>query len=179
MLDDIGHVVVEVTTNDYRSIGVLHDDVPNHFCHSHRSLLQVLLLSRLEIAVQHLNIVIAELQLGPTEVGAKCLHQLQVGVGPRRIPTSTAASHHGLERPEATQEEWRLQLGLTEADYLGSVVFEKIVDDLLFGLLVETSDIEGDQLELLPVRFHFREISFDSGSVSIGSVSLRCSLSAV
>jgi hypothetical protein len=60
-----------------------------------------------------------------------------------------------------------LQLGLTEADHLGSVVFEKIVDDLLFGLLVQTSDIEGDQLELLPVRFHFREISFDSGSVSI------------
>ena len=47
-------------------------------------------------------------------------------------------------------------------------MFEEIVYDLLFGLLIETSDIEGDQLELLPVRFHFREISFDSGSVSIG-----------
>ena len=74
---------------------------------------------------------------------------------------------HGLKRPEATQEEWRLQLGLTEADHLGSVMFEKIVDDLLFGLLVETSDIEGDESELLPVRFHFREVSFDSRSVSI------------
>ena len=61
-----------------------------------------------------------------------------------------------------------MQLGLTEADHLGSVVFEEIVDDLLFGLLVQTSDIEGDEFELLPLRFHFREISFDSGSVSIG-----------
>ena len=63
---------------------------------------------------------------------------------------------HGLKRPVATQEEWRLQLGLTEADHLGSVVFEEIVYDLLFGLLIETSDIEGDQLELLP-------FSLDSG----------------
>ena len=46
-------------------------------------------------------------------------------------------------------------------------MFKKIVDDLLFGLLVQPSDIEGDEFELLPVRFHFREISFDSGSVSI------------
>jgi hypothetical protein len=75
---------------------------------------------------------------------------------------------HGLERPEVTQEEWRLQLGLTEADHLRSVVFVDIVDDPLFGLLVETSDIEGDKFELLPLRFHFREISFDPGSVSIG-----------
>ena len=80
-LYDVSHVVVEVTTNDYRSIGVLVDDVPHHFCHSYRSLLQVLLLTRLEIAVENLDIVVAQLQLGPTEVRAKCLHQLQVGVG--------------------------------------------------------------------------------------------------
>ena len=43
LLDDEVHVVVEVTTHDYRSIGVLFDDVPHHFCHSYRSLLQVLL----------------------------------------------------------------------------------------------------------------------------------------
>ena len=49
---------------------------------------------------------------------------------------------HGLERPKLTQEEWGLQLGLAKADHLGSAVFEKIVDDLLFGLLVQTSDIE-------------------------------------
>ena len=82
LLDDVSHVVVEVTTNDYRSIGVLFDDVPHHFCHTYRSLLQVLLFSRLEIAVENLDIVVTQLQLGPTEVSAKCLHQLQVGVGP-------------------------------------------------------------------------------------------------
>ncbi len=81
LLDDVSHVVVEVTTNDYRSIGVLFDDVPHHFCHSHCSLLQVLLLTRLEIAVENLDIVVTQLQLGPTEVSAKCLHHLQVSVG--------------------------------------------------------------------------------------------------
>ena len=81
LLDDVSHVVVKVTTDDNRSIGVLFDDVPHHFCHSHRSLLQVLLLSRLEITVQNLDIVVAELQLGPAEIGPKCLHQLQMGVG--------------------------------------------------------------------------------------------------
>jgi len=75
---------------------------------------------------------------------------------------------HGLERPEATQEEWRLQLGLTETDHLRSVVFEEIVYDLLFGLLVETSDIEGDESELLPVGFHFREISLNPRSIFVG-----------
>ena len=47
-------------------------------------------------------------------------------------------------------------------------MFQEIVDDLLFGLLVQTSDIEGDEFELLPVGFHFREISFDPRFVSIG-----------
>ena len=61
LFDDVSHVVVKVTTNDYRSIGVLFDDVPHHFCHSHRSLLQVLLLSWLEIAVENLDIVVAQL----------------------------------------------------------------------------------------------------------------------
>ena len=61
LLDDVSHVVVKVTTNDYRSIGVLFDDVPYHFSHSYRSLLQVLLLSRLEIAVKNLDIVVTQL----------------------------------------------------------------------------------------------------------------------
>ena len=47
-------------------------------------------------------------------------------------------------------------------------MFKEIVDDLLFVLLVQTSDIEGDEFELLPVGFHFREISFDPRSVFIG-----------
>jgi len=75
---------------------------------------------------------------------------------------------HGLKRPEATQEEWRLQLGLTETDHLRSVLFKDIVDDLLFGLLIETSDIEGDESELLPIGFHFREISLNPRSIFVG-----------
>ena len=75
---------------------------------------------------------------------------------------------HCLERPEPTQEEWRLQLGLTETDHLRSSVFKEIVDDLLFGLLVETSDIEGDESELLPIGFHFREISLNPRSIFVG-----------
>jgi hypothetical protein len=61
-----------------------------------------------------------------------------------------------------------LQLGLTEAYHLGSVVLQEIVDDLLFGLLVETSDIEGDESELLPIGFHFREISLNPRFIFVG-----------
>ena len=81
MLNDISHVVVKVTTYDYRSSGVLPDNVSGDLNHPFGSLFQVLLFSRLEIAVQNLNIFTAELQLSPTEIGAKCLHQLQSGVG--------------------------------------------------------------------------------------------------
>ena len=61
-----------------------------------------------------------------------------------------------------------MQLGLAEADHLGSVVFQEIIDDPLLGLLIQPSDIERDEFELRPVRFHFREISFYPGSVLIG-----------
>ena len=61
-----------------------------------------------------------------------------------------------------------MQLGLTETDHLGSVVFQEIVYDLLFGLLIETSDIKGDEFELLPVRFHFREISLNPRFIFVG-----------
>ena len=81
LLDDVSHVVVEVTTHDNRSSGVLPDNVSGDLDHPLGSLFQVLLFSRLEIAVQNLNIFTAELQLGPTEIGAKCLHQPQSGVG--------------------------------------------------------------------------------------------------
>ena len=43
---------------------------------------------------------------------------------------------HGLKRPEPTQVEWGLQLGLAEADHLRSVVLQEIVENLLFGLLI-------------------------------------------
>ena len=81
LLDDVGHVVVEVTTYDYRSAGVLSDDVPDDLSHSYGPLFQVLLFSRLEIAVENLNVLVAEFQLSPTEKCPKCLHQLQSGVG--------------------------------------------------------------------------------------------------
>ena len=81
LLDDVSHVVVEVTTNDYRSSGVLPDDVPGDLDHPFGSLFQVLLFTRLEIAVENLNVLVTELQLSPTEISAKCLHQLQSGVG--------------------------------------------------------------------------------------------------
>ena len=81
LLNDISHVVVKVTTDDYRSSGVLPDDVSGDLDHPFGSLLQVLLFARLKIAVKNLKIFVAELQLGPTEISAKCLHQLQSGVG--------------------------------------------------------------------------------------------------
>jgi hypothetical protein len=61
LLDDVTHVVVEVTTNDDRSIGVLSDDVPDDLCHSCCSVFQVLLFSWLEIAVENLNVFAAQL----------------------------------------------------------------------------------------------------------------------
>ena len=42
LLGDVNHVVVEITTDDYRSVGILLDDVPRNFCHSHGPLPQVL-----------------------------------------------------------------------------------------------------------------------------------------
>ena len=73
-LNDICHVIVKITTYDYRSIGVLPDNVSGDFNHPSSSLFQVRLFSRLKIAVENLNIFVAELELSPTEIGAKCFH---------------------------------------------------------------------------------------------------------
>ena len=77
---------------------------------------------------------------------------------------------HGLKRPEPTQVKWALQLGLAEADHLRSVVLQEIIDDLLLGLLIKSSDIEGNEFELTPFRSHFREIAVDMLSVPVGSI---------
>ena len=61
-----------------------------------------------------------------------------------------------------------MQLGLIETDHLRSVVFQEIVNDLLFGLLVETSNVEGDQFELPPFSLDSFEISIYSGSLFLG-----------
>ena len=74
LLDDVTHVVVEVTTDDDRSIGVLSDDVSDDLRHSCCPVFQVLLFSWLEIAVENLNVLVAELQLSPTEESPECLH---------------------------------------------------------------------------------------------------------
>ena len=100
LLNDVSHVVVKVTTDDYRSSGVLSYDVSGDLDHPFGSLFQVLLLTRLEIAVENLNVLASELELVPTEKGAKCLHQQQSGVGSLRIPKATTALLNGLERPE-------------------------------------------------------------------------------
>ena len=60
-LNDVRHVIVKITTYDYRSIGVLFDNVPHYLRHSYCSVLQVLLFSRLEIAVENLNVIKSEL----------------------------------------------------------------------------------------------------------------------
>jgi hypothetical protein len=75
---------------------------------------------------------------------------------------------HGLKRPEPTKIKRGLQLGLAEADHLRSVVLQEIVDDLLFGLLIKSSDIEGNEFELISVSSHFSEISVDLLSCTIG-----------
>ena len=74
LLDDVSHVIVKITADDYRSSGVLPDDVSGDLDHPFSSFFQVLLFSRLEIAVENLNVLVAELELRPTEISAKCFH---------------------------------------------------------------------------------------------------------
>jgi hypothetical protein len=74
LLDDVTHVVVEVTTDDDRSIGVLLDNVSDNLSDSDCPVLQVMLFSWLEIAVEDLIVFVAELYLSQTEEFAECLH---------------------------------------------------------------------------------------------------------
>ena len=62
------YVIVEITAHDDWCVGVLSDDIPYDVQDSLRAVLQVLLIPRMEIAVENLDIVVAELQLGPTEI---------------------------------------------------------------------------------------------------------------
>jgi len=97
LLDNVVHVVVKVATDNNWCVRILSNNVPNNFCDSLCSLLQVLLLSRLEIAVQNLDIVVSELYLSPAEICPECLHELESSVVSRCIPASATASMHGLE----------------------------------------------------------------------------------
>ena len=68
-----------------------------------------------------------------------------------------------------------MQLGLAEADHLRSIMLQQVIDYLLFGLLVQSSDIKRNEFELIPLRSHFREISVDLLTVTIG----KCTSSVV
>ena len=68
-------MVVEVATHDDRGMRVLLGDVPGDVDNLPRSILQVLLLSWLDVAVEDLDSVSADLQLGPAEMRSHGLHQ--------------------------------------------------------------------------------------------------------
>ena len=61
-------MVVEVTTHDDRGIRVLSDDIIDDDQDSFGPVLQVLLLPRVEITVENLDIRVPELELSPTHV---------------------------------------------------------------------------------------------------------------
>ena len=60
-------------------MGVLLGDVPGDVDDPPRLVLQLLLLSWLDVAIKHLHCVLANPQLGPTEVGRYGLHHRQLG----------------------------------------------------------------------------------------------------
>jgi hypothetical protein len=127
LLDDVHHVVIEVTTDDNRSAGVLPDDISHDLDYSNKPVLKILLLSWLDIAVKDLDIMVAKLQLGQAEESSECLHQLQSGVGPGGVPTATTSSLHSLVCQEPVEIEGRLELSLVEADHLRSIMLQKII----------------------------------------------------
>ena len=61
-------MVVEVTTDYDRSVWVLTYGISDDVQDSFGSVLQVLLFSRVEITVKHLDVCVAELELSPTHV---------------------------------------------------------------------------------------------------------------
>jgi hypothetical protein len=68
-------VVVEVPADDYRGMRVLFDDIPRDINDLPCSVLQLLLLTRLNVAVEHLHSVATDLQLSPAEMCSHRLHQ--------------------------------------------------------------------------------------------------------
>jgi hypothetical protein len=107
-------VVVEVPADDDRGMRVLLDDIPRDIDDLPCSVLQLLLLTRLNVAVEHLHSVATDLQLSPAEMCSHGLHQREFRIGERRRPTATMTLCIGLERPVAVEEEWTLQFRLVE-----------------------------------------------------------------
>ena len=66
-------VVVEVAADDDRGMRVLLDDVLGDIDYLLRSVLQLLLLPWLDVAVEDLDHMVGDLQLGPAQV---CTHGL-------------------------------------------------------------------------------------------------------
>ena len=66
-------VVVEVPTDDNRGMRVLFDDVLGDIDYLLRSVLQLLLIPWLDVAVEDLDHMVGDLQLGPAQV---CTHGL-------------------------------------------------------------------------------------------------------
>ena len=61
-------MVIEVPTYDDRCVRVLPDDILDDVQDSFGPILQVLLLPRVEITVENLDICVAKLELSPTHV---------------------------------------------------------------------------------------------------------------
>ena len=61
-------MIIEVPTYDDRCVRVLSDDILDDVQYSSGPILQVLLFSRVEITVKHLDIRVPELELSPTHV---------------------------------------------------------------------------------------------------------------
>ena len=61
-------MIVKVSTEDDRSVRVLSNDILDDVQDSFGSVLQVLLFSRVEIAVENLDISVPKLELSPTHV---------------------------------------------------------------------------------------------------------------
>ena len=90
-------VVVEVATyNDWR-MRVLLGDIPGDINDPLRSVLQLRLLPRLQVAIKHLDYMCPNLQLSPAEVCPYGLHHGQLGVGERCCPYATVPLSTRLE----------------------------------------------------------------------------------
>ena len=51
-------------------------------------------------------------------------------------------------------------------------MLQQVIDNLLFGLLVQSSEIEGNEFELIPVSSHISEISVNLVPSTIGECAL-------
>ena len=161
------NVVVEVPTNDDMGMWVLPGDVFGDIDDPFGMVLQLLLFSWLDVAVEDLYSVGTDLQLCPAQVGTHGLHQRQLRIGERRCPAATMSLCIGLERPVAVEEEWALKFCLIETYELWSVLGEDLVHLLLFLCGVDASHIVVHDGELVAVLRHFLRSLIRSSSLPL------------